>query len=260
MTIKSSGALSMAEVNAEFGLGYNLNAYRGVTWYTNDDTSGTFDATNINISEFYSRKKVSPKITAQYNGNWSQDNDRSSYTTSAFNIGSPPDANHRRFVIIAGFRNVPASLSLDGFNFTPLYVVDNAAGFYYVERSTGTTGTVYATYGGTQNRGGWGCWTIYTDLAGFKLLDSDYVGEGTRVLNTSASGIVLAQLLTSETGGINNWTNLTHRWAYDAETSDRFAGADNFSVVTGTTTVGVNIINYSDGGGTTAFVSLAPNY
>ena len=60
MTIKSSGSLSLSEINAEFGLGTNLGAYRGVTWYTDAGASGTFPSTNISIGLFYSKRKTAP--------------------------------------------------------------------------------------------------------------------------------------------------------------------------------------------------------
>ena len=53
----------MSEINAEFGLGYNLNAYRGVTWYTDAGASGTFDSTNIDFAEFYGKRKTAPTLT-----------------------------------------------------------------------------------------------------------------------------------------------------------------------------------------------------
>ena len=57
MTIKTSGALSMSEINAEFGLGTNLGAYRGVTWYTDAGGSGTFASTDLAMSAFYGKSK-----------------------------------------------------------------------------------------------------------------------------------------------------------------------------------------------------------
>jgi hypothetical protein len=62
MTIKplGSGSLSMSEINAEFGLGTNLGAYRGVTWYTDAGGSGTFPSTNLAMSAFYGKRKNAP--------------------------------------------------------------------------------------------------------------------------------------------------------------------------------------------------------
>ena len=59
-TLQSSGAISINDINAEFALGNNLNAYRGVTWYTDAGGSGTFSSGAISMNEFYSKRKTAP--------------------------------------------------------------------------------------------------------------------------------------------------------------------------------------------------------
>ena len=54
MTLQSSGAISMSQINAEFGRGNNLNAYRGTSHST-----GTFPSGAISFSNFYG-KSVPP--------------------------------------------------------------------------------------------------------------------------------------------------------------------------------------------------------
>lgn len=66
MTLPSSGALSMSAINAEFGRGNNLNAYRGTTWYTDAGGSGTFSSGAISMSEFYGKRATSPRVSASY--------------------------------------------------------------------------------------------------------------------------------------------------------------------------------------------------
>ena len=66
MTLPSSGALSMSAINAEFGRGNNLNAYRGTTWYTDAGGSGTFSSGAISFSEFYGKRATSPTYTVEY--------------------------------------------------------------------------------------------------------------------------------------------------------------------------------------------------
>jgi len=56
MTLQSSGAISMSQINAEFGRGNNLNAYRGTAWYTDAGGSGTFSSGAISFNEFYSKR------------------------------------------------------------------------------------------------------------------------------------------------------------------------------------------------------------
>lgn len=60
MTLPSSGALSLNQINNEFGLGRNLNAYRGVTWYTDGGSSGTFTSSNLGFDQFYNKRPDAP--------------------------------------------------------------------------------------------------------------------------------------------------------------------------------------------------------
>jgi hypothetical protein len=46
----------MSQINAEFGRGNNLNAYRGTAWYTDAGGSGTFSSGAISFNEFYSKR------------------------------------------------------------------------------------------------------------------------------------------------------------------------------------------------------------
>ena len=64
-TLQASGAISISQINAEFGRGNNLNAYRGTTWYTDAGGSGTFSSGAISMSEFYS-KRATPAFTVAY--------------------------------------------------------------------------------------------------------------------------------------------------------------------------------------------------
>lgn len=70
-TLQSSGAISMSQINAEFGRGNNLNAYRGTTWFTDAGGSGTFSSGAISMSEFYSKRATSPGGTFTPNGSTS---------------------------------------------------------------------------------------------------------------------------------------------------------------------------------------------
>jgi hypothetical protein len=50
----------MTEINAEFQRGNDLNAYRGVPWWTDDGQSGAFSAGQISMWEFYGKRVSSP--------------------------------------------------------------------------------------------------------------------------------------------------------------------------------------------------------
>lgn len=68
MTIKSSGSLSLTEINNEFGLGRRLGAYRGVRWYIdNSITTGTFSNFNLNMSDFYGKSATDPAPSGSTN-------------------------------------------------------------------------------------------------------------------------------------------------------------------------------------------------
>ena len=61
MTLPGPGnPLSMREINAEFGWGYNLDAYRGRRYYYADGRTGTFPTDAISFSDFYSKQNQNP--------------------------------------------------------------------------------------------------------------------------------------------------------------------------------------------------------
>lgn len=66
MTIKSSGSLAMSEINAEFGLGNSLSAYKGVLYWLNNGTSGNFSSGAISIGDFYNKNKNRPSYSIEY--------------------------------------------------------------------------------------------------------------------------------------------------------------------------------------------------
>jgi hypothetical protein len=63
MTLPSSGPLSLQQINAEFGRGTNLNAYRGTTfYYPNNVVAQTFPTSPISFSNFYGTQPNSPVV------------------------------------------------------------------------------------------------------------------------------------------------------------------------------------------------------
>lgn len=63
MTLPGPGnQLTMAQINAEFGYGLDLNAYRGKVWYYDNGVAGIFPiAPNpISFSDFYSKRSANP--------------------------------------------------------------------------------------------------------------------------------------------------------------------------------------------------------
>jgi hypothetical protein len=51
----SGGALAMSQINAVFGRGTNLNAYRGTQWVQASGAAGAFSSGALAFSEFYSK-------------------------------------------------------------------------------------------------------------------------------------------------------------------------------------------------------------
>jgi len=67
VTIKGSGTgLTMSEINAEFGRGTSLSSYRGVTWYTDSGSSGTFPNSNLGMDQFYSKRSTIPTLSVDF--------------------------------------------------------------------------------------------------------------------------------------------------------------------------------------------------
>ena len=67
MTIHGTGSpISMSEINAEFGLGNNLNAYRGHQWWTDGGSSGNFSSGAITMYDFYGKRATSPSIAIDF--------------------------------------------------------------------------------------------------------------------------------------------------------------------------------------------------
>lgn len=87
-TLQSSGAISINDINAEFALGNNLNAYRGVTWYTDSGSSGTFSSGAISMNEFYSKRKTAPGGTFSPDGSTSSGNRTALYQYQYYGTAS----------------------------------------------------------------------------------------------------------------------------------------------------------------------------
>lgn len=88
MALPTSGTLTMAQINAEFGRGNNLNAYRGTVWYTDAGASGTFSSGAISMSDFYGKRATSPLFTATIYNHYDQLNLRSWALSAGWNGSS----------------------------------------------------------------------------------------------------------------------------------------------------------------------------
>lgn len=65
MTLPSSNnnpPISLADLNTEFGRGFNLNAYRSTRWFKEDNSRGFFSAGTIDLDDFYGTRVNSPVV------------------------------------------------------------------------------------------------------------------------------------------------------------------------------------------------------
>lgn len=114
MTLPSSGALTMSAINAEFGRGNNLNAYRGTTWYTDAGASGTFTSTNLGFDQFYSKRATSPTFSFTIGSNQTNANLRSLAVSAGWNQSSNVVATIASGVIISSNSTGTPALTING--------------------------------------------------------------------------------------------------------------------------------------------------
>ena len=68
--VPNSGPINTTMINAAFGLGEDLNLYHGVRWYYPGNlTTGLFNTTTINISDFYGKQGTDPATAGAYFAN-----------------------------------------------------------------------------------------------------------------------------------------------------------------------------------------------
>lgn len=80
MTLPVSGVISMSQIQSEFNLGQNLNAYRGGRWFLDTNGRGYFSAGSISFADFFSKRKTSPVVAGSTTLSSSQN-----YTIPMFN-------------------------------------------------------------------------------------------------------------------------------------------------------------------------------
>ena len=139
MTLQTSGAISMSQINAEFGLGNSLSAYRGVKAWNSSGNLVTLPSTSLGFDDFYGLSYGSSAIEYQdiYTAG-------GSYTTSRTFTGCSFGAAHpTRRVFVAAY-----SFFYDGatgWTITGVTIGGVAATIHTVTRTTDTdTGVAVA--------------------------------------------------------------------------------------------------------------------
>lgn len=114
MALPASGPLSIQQINAEFGRGNNLNAYRGTTWYTDAGGSGTFSTGALSISDFYGKRATSPLFSATIYSHYDQLNLRSWALSNGWNGSSAAQITLASGYYLYSSNTAGASLTIDG--------------------------------------------------------------------------------------------------------------------------------------------------
>lgn len=114
MTLQSSGAISLNQINTEFGRGRSLSLYRGTTWYTDAGSSGVFDTNNINFAEFYSKRLTSPSLSLTIQANYQELNLRNWVVSQGWNQSSAVTVTIAAGYYIWSNSTSVAALTIDG--------------------------------------------------------------------------------------------------------------------------------------------------
>jgi hypothetical protein len=104
----------MAQINAEFGRGNNLNSYRGTQWYTAAGGSGTFPTGAISFSDFYGKQLASPAFSFTISSNVDQANLRTLAVNAGWNGTAPVVATLAAGYWIYSSSAGVAALTIDG--------------------------------------------------------------------------------------------------------------------------------------------------
>lgn len=219
MTLQASGAITLQEINAEFGLGTNLNAYRGQTYWRDDGTSGTFPSGAISMSDFYSTRLTEPKGFSYLGG-------VANGGSISFGAESPS-----RLIVVAICATLNTSITVTGVTIGGVSgsiaaqvtkggnSINPTSAIVYALVPTGASGTVSVNFSSGQST----LVMLVYRVVGCSQTPSDTAidASGSDLLNLdipSGTGFAVAAS-TQVSGASQSWTGLTQRYEIGANST-----------------------------------------
>lgn len=220
MPLPSSGAISLNQINTEFGRGLNLNAYRGTQYYTSSGGPFTFPSGAIAFSDFYGTQLVSPKSLSYTSSFWDTSSLKTSHSVSGVSIGTAASNRYVYLAIMTSYTYhtwVPTNVSIGGVAATQLYSAPanwpHKVTFFGANVTSGTSVTIsYNTGNAVATQGN--VWAAYGMVSPLTVQSSagstDNSNPVTLNVTCQANDIILGQgNMIDASGAAPAWTGIT---------------------------------------------------
>lgn len=220
MPLPSSGAISLNQINTEFGRGLNLNAYRGTQYYTASAGPFTFPSGAIAFSDFYGTQLVSPKSVSYTASFWVGSALVTSHSVSGVSIGTAASNRYVYLAIMTSYTFhtwTPTNVSIGGVAATLLYSAPanwpHRVHFFGANVTSGTTATIsYNTANSVVTQGNvWAAYGMSSPLTVQSSAGStDNSNPVTLNVTCQASDVILGQGNMIDASGTGpSWTGIT---------------------------------------------------